>query len=89
MQPKLDEYQLDGWTLTHEGRRIRKDFPVDNFLAGLKFFDRVAELAEAMNHHPDLHLENYKEAWIEIWTHTANGLTEADYQLAQKIDEVA
>ena len=89
----LDTTQIDqqlssltGWSLTHDGKRIRKEFAVNNFLAGLKFFQRVSVVAEEMQHHPDLHLENYKEAWIEIWTHTVNGLTEADFNLAAKID---
>jgi len=42
-----------------------------------------------MQHHPDLHLENYKDAWIEIWTHTVGGLTAADFTLASRIDEMA
>lgn len=88
MQSKLDEKKLVGWKLTHDGKRIRKDWKVKNFLDGLDFFNRVAELAESMNHHPDLHLENYKEAWIEIWTHTAGGLTDKDYELAARIDQL-
>lgn len=79
---------LSGWSVTHDGKRIRKDFSVGNFLAGLEFFQRVSVIAEEMQHHPDLHLENYKDAWIEIWTHTVNGLTENDFQLAAKIDEL-
>lgn len=77
-----------GWTLTREGKRIRKEFAVDNFLAGLEFFRHVAEIAEQMQHHPDLHIENYKDVWIEIWTHTVNGLTEKDFELAEKIDDL-
>lgn len=78
--------QLDGWKLTHDGKRIRKDSTVSNFLAGLEYFGKVAELAEAMQHHPDLHIENYKDVWVEIWTHTVNGLTESDFKLAARID---
>ena len=81
--------KLDGWKLTHNGQRIRKDWNVNNFMAGLNFFGNVATIAEEMQHHPDLHLENYKEAWIEIWTHTVGGLTEADFHLASRIDEMA
>ena len=80
---------LDGWHLSHEGSRIRKDWKVSNFLAGLSFFERVGEVAEAMQHHPDLHLENYNQAWVEIWTHTVGGLTPADFELAGRIDEMS
>lgn len=80
--------KLSGWTLTQNGKRIRKDWQVNNFLAGLEFFQRVAVVAEEMEHHPDLHIENYKDVGIEIWTHTVDGLTESDFALAAKIDEL-
>ena len=81
--------KLDGWKLTQNGTRIRKDWKVSNFMAGLQFFDRVATIAEEMQHHPDLHLEKYREAWIEIWTHTVGGLTDADFTLASRIDKMS
>ncbi len=80
--------KLSGWKLTQDGKRIRKDWQVKNFLAGLDFFRRVGTLAEEMQHHPDLHIENYKDVWIEIWTHTVDGLTDNDFALARKIDEL-
>lgn len=79
---------LDGWTLTDDGCRIRKDWVVKNFMAGIEFFNRVAELAEAEGHHPDLHLENYRNVWIELWTHAIGGLSENDFILAAKIDQL-
>jgi 4a-hydroxytetrahydrobiopterin dehydratase len=79
---------LAGWRLTHEGRRIRKDWLVQDFTAGIDFFQRVANLAEAENHHPDLHLENYRNLWIELWTHAIGGLSENDFILAAKIDQL-
>lgn len=80
--------KLDGWRLTHDGQRIRKDWTVKNFLAGMQFFQRVAELAEADQHHPDLHLEGYRQVAIEIWTHAIGGLSENDFILASKIDQL-
>ena len=80
--------KLDGWKLTENGQRIRKDWTVKNFLAGMSFFEKVAELAEAEQHHPDLHLWGYKNLWIEIWTHAIGGLSENDFILAAKIDEL-
>jgi 4a-hydroxytetrahydrobiopterin dehydratase len=79
---------LAGWRLTHEGLRIRKDWEMKNFKAGMAFFNRVADLAEAEGHHPDLHLEGYRNAWIEIWTHAIGGLSENDFILAAKIDQL-
>ncbi len=78
--------QLTGWRLTDEGRRIRKDWVVQNFMAAIEFFNRVAELAEQEGHHPDLHLESYRNVSIEIWTHAIGGLSENDFILAAKID---
>ncbi len=77
---------LAGWHLTHEGKRIRKDWQLKNFMQGIGLFQRVAQLAESEGHHPDLHLEGYRHVWIEIWTHAIGGLSENDFILAAKID---
>lgn len=89
----LDEAQrqlqhLGGWRLTHGGQRIRKDWKVKHFMAGMQFFERCAELAEADGHHPDLHIEGYRHVWVELWTHAIGGLSENDFILAAKIDQV-
>ncbi len=81
--------KLAGWRLTHDGKRIRKDWKMKNFLAGIEFFNAVARIAEADQHHPDLHLEEYRKVWIELWTHAIGGLSENDFILAAKIDGVA
>ena len=79
---------LSGWKLTHDGQRIRKDWVVKDFLAGLDFFNAVGQAAEAEDHHPDLHLEGYRNLWIELWTHAVGGLSENDFILAAKIDRL-
>ena len=80
--------QLNGWELVANGQRIRKRWTMRNFLAGMNFFDRVAQVAEEEGHHPDLHLEGYRNVWIEIWTHAIGGLSENDFILAAKIDQL-
>lgn len=80
--------QLQGWQLTHDGQRIRKQWVAKNFMAGMDFFQRVAEVAEQDGHHPDLHLEGYRNLAIELWTHAIGGLSENDFILAAKIDEL-
>jgi len=77
---------LTGWRLTSDGLRIRKDWKAKGFKSAIDFFNRVADLAESEGHHPDLHLEGYRNLWIEIWTHAVGGLTENDFILAAKID---
>lgn len=79
---------LDGWRLTHEGQRIRRDWRVKNFMAGMEFFNQCAALAEADGHHPDLHLEGYRNVSVELWTHAIGGLSENDFILAAKIDQL-
>jgi 4a-hydroxytetrahydrobiopterin dehydratase len=79
---------LSGWRLTGQGERIHKDWQVKNFLAGIEFFQKVADLAEAEGHHPDLHLEGYRHVWIELWTHAIGGLSANDFILAAKIDRL-
>lgn len=80
--------QLTGWELTHEHERIRKSWAVKNFLSGMEFFNAVAELAEEEGHHPDMHLQGYRHVSIEIWTHAIGGLSENDFILAAKIDQL-
>ncbi len=79
---------LAGWRMTHDGQRIRKDWVVKNFMAGIEFFNGVARVAEDEGHHPDLHLEGYRNVWIEIYTHAIGGLSENDFILAAKIDQL-
>ncbi len=77
---------LPAWKLTADGRRIRREWRVKDFATALDFFNRVGQIAEAEDHHPDLHLEGYRNVAIEIWTHAVGGLTQNDFILAAKID---
>src|SRR5882757_7787709 len=91
LTPEQSEAQLEklkGWTITHQGERIRKEWVVKNFMAAMRFFGKVAEIAEGEGHHPDLHLVGYRNVAIEIWTHAIGGLSENDFILAAKIDEL-
>jgi 4a-hydroxytetrahydrobiopterin dehydratase len=87
-EAKAQLEKLNGWRLTHDGQRIRKDWTVKNFMAAMRFFNDVARLAEEDQHHPDLHLEGYRNVWIELWTHAIGGLSENDFILAAKIDQL-
>ena len=78
--------QLPNWKLNADASRIRREWKVKDFLTALDFFRRVGDIAEAEDHHPDLHLVGYRNVTIEIWTHAVNGLTENDFILAAKID---
>ena len=80
---------LPGWRLTRDGERIRRDWTFKNFREAIKFLNNCGAIAEREQHHPDLHLEGYRTAWVEIFTHAIGGLSENDFILAAKIDAVA
>ena len=79
---------LSGWELNYEATRIQKEYVVKDFMAGIDFFQRVAGVAEAEGHHPDLHLENYRRVRVELSTHAIGGLSQNDFILAAKIDRL-
>jgi 4a-hydroxytetrahydrobiopterin dehydratase len=79
---------LPAWALGEDGKRIRREWRVRDFAAGLSFFDRVGRVAEGEGHHPDLHLTGYRNVAVELWTHALGGLSENDFILAAKIDQL-
>lgn len=79
---------LQGWQLRDDGTCIRREWTVQDFRAAVEFFDRVAELAEQEGHHPDLHLTGYRNVSVELSTHAIDGLSENDFILAAKINEL-
>ena len=76
------------WSLAPDGKSIERCWTVRNFLAGIAFFDTLAALAEAEGHHPDLHLEGYRNVRVALSTHALGGLSENDFILAAKINEM-
>jgi 4a-hydroxytetrahydrobiopterin dehydratase len=78
--------QLDGWSVVNE-HHLERTFKFPDFRTALTFTNRVGELAEEQAHHPDIHLAWGKVA-ITTWTHKIDGLTESDFILAAKIDQL-
>ncbi len=68
-----------------EAKKIKKQFKFKNFKEAMHFINKVAELAESENHHPDMHIY-YNRVIIELWTHAAGGLSENDFILAAKVE---
>ncbi len=64
---------------------IERVYRAKKFMEGIDFVQKVAEAAEANNHHPDIFI-NYKRITVRYWTHSSSGVTLADVQMAQKID---
>ncbi len=92
-ETRLDEAGLasllasaTGWT--RDGDALTKTFTFKGFKGAMAFVNRVAEAANATNHHPDIHLERYKTVRIVLTTHIAHGITDADVELARAIDAV-
>jgi 4a-hydroxytetrahydrobiopterin dehydratase len=79
--------QVDGWNAVEE-HHLTKIFKFPNFREALKFVNQVGELAEEQGHHPDIFLA-WGKVEITTWTHKINGLTESDFILAAKIDQLA
>ncbi len=82
--------ELPGWRRAEVGGKpgISKTFDRANFLDGLGFVTRVADLAEKAGHHPDV-LLTYPRVTMSLTTHDAGGLTDKDFALAAEIERVA
>ena len=78
--------QLNGWEVVLE-HHLKKNYGFANFAEALKFVNRVGELAEEQGHHPDICF-GWGKVEVTIWTHKIDGLTESDFILAAKIDEL-
>jgi 4a-hydroxytetrahydrobiopterin dehydratase len=77
---------LDGWEVIDQ-HHLRKNSKFTDFREALEFVDRVGNLAEEQGHHPDICF-GWGRAEITIWTHKIDGLTESDFILAAKIDQL-
>ena len=71
----------EGWAEVEDA--LERTFELENFVDALAFVNRVGELAEAENHHPDIAI-HYNRVTLRWWTHTAGGITDRDRELAEK-----
>ena len=72
-----------------EGSEIVRDWKLADFAAAMAFVNRVAELAESADHHPDILVHRWNRVRLGLSTHSAGGLTERDFALARRIDELS
>jgi 4a-hydroxytetrahydrobiopterin dehydratase len=77
--------QLDGWMF--EQGHLAKSYAFNDFAGALEFVNRIGTIAEQQGHHPDIYM-TWGKVSVEIWTHKIDGLTESDFILAAKFDEV-
>ena len=80
--------QVPSWRLAEDGKSVAREFVMKDFMSAVQLIDRIAQIAEQEDHHPDLHLTNYRKLRIDLATHSIGGLSENDFILAAKIDQL-
>ncbi len=93
--PPLESLRIDelmkavpGWTHKKDGvDKIERKYKFKNFKKSMEFVNKVAELAEEQDHHPDI-LIHWNEVTLTFWTHAIKGLHDNDFIMAAKIDEL-
>jgi len=96
---RAEEYMVDvkGWELMksvkdrpsqEEVLKISREFKFKDFVEALEFVNRVGDLAETEGHHPDILMHSWNKVVVTLYTHSIGGLSENDYILAAKINEV-
>lgn len=83
---KLSEQLSEGWQVIDE-HHLEKECKFKNFKDALAFTNKVGELAEKINHHPDFYLA-WGKVKLTLWTHKIDGLTESDFIFAAKVDNL-
>ena len=77
--------QIPNWKLN--GKKIENEFVFKDFKEAMKFVNNIADLAEEEGHHPDIHI-HWNKVLLELWTHSMNGLSENDFIMAAKINNL-
>ena len=80
--------ELKEWKLASDARSIRRDLLMKDFVAAVELIGGIRDVAEADDHHPDLHLTGFRKLAIELSTHAIGGLSENDFILAAKIEKL-
>ena len=79
--------ELDRWEVVQD-HHLKKNYTFKDFAGALSFVNRIGLLSEEQGHHPDICF-GWGKVEVTIWTHKIDGLTESDFVLAAKIDELA
>lgn len=80
---KWNKEKIDG------ENKLTANFEFTNFIEATNFVQKIVPLAEKMQHHPDIFIHDYKKVKITLFTHDQSQITEKDYSLAKKIDQIA
>jgi 4a-hydroxytetrahydrobiopterin dehydratase len=85
-QEEIENRLPAGWQ--RQGSSLLRELTLSDFAAAVEFVNRVAQLAESANHHPDIHLHGWNKVRLELSTHSEGAITESDLSLARQINEV-
>ena len=85
VQDRLEQLEV-GWR--REGDAIAREFKFDDFVGSVDFINRITPPAEEMNHHPDLEI-SWNKVIVSLSTHSQGGITNSDFELAQRIEDLA
>jgi 4a-hydroxytetrahydrobiopterin dehydratase len=80
------EQRLKDSEWSRDGSTIVRDYTFDDFAAAMAFANRVADVAEGLNHHPDILVHGWNKVRLTSSTHSQGGLTDNDFELAKRID---
>ena len=80
--------ELAGTDWRREGETIVRDLKFDDFAGAMAYVNRVADLAEEANHHPDILVHGWNKVRLTFTTHSEGGLTDQDFRMAQRVDEL-
>jgi len=80
--------RLEGGPWRREGDEIVREWRFEDFNEAISFVNRVAEVAEEANHHPDILLHGWNKVKLSLTNHSVGGLTEVDFQMAGRFDAV-
>lgn len=80
--------ELDGWQSTSDHKMIYREYIMHDFTAAIDLISQIAAIAQDENHHPDLHLTQYRNLRIGLTTHDVGGLSDKDFTVASRINDL-
>jgi len=80
--------RLEGSRWQRQGDELVREWQLEDFASAMEFVNRVAEEAEAANHHPDIFVHGWNKVRLSLTNHSAGGLTAADFDMAERIDRL-
>jgi len=80
--------KVPGWGVSADFKSITREYELSDFKAAVAFVNEVADLAEFEGHHPDISIYSYKNVRLKLDTHAIGGLSENDFILAAKINQI-